>query len=138
MLRENFSRSVLRGAVFSLFILISVVAAKADVVTAGMLVAEGKRNHYIANQEEGILFAVYADGEWIRIVDGLGHICALAVCPDNSVYVVSRTQKRLFRVTSDGVLQMVRKFSSVPQAIYVDRDGQLHLVMRNGVVSSIE
>lgn len=137
MPREKFSRFVKCAAAFFIFILITVVAAKTD-AAAGMLVAQGKRTQYVADQEEGILFAVYADGEWVRVAEDLGHISGLAACSDNSVYIMSRTHKKLLRVAPDGVVQLVRKVRVVPEAIYVDRDGLVYFVERSGVVRNFE
>ncbi|GKT28791.1 hypothetical protein ADUPG1_005054, partial [Aduncisulcus paluster] len=106
--------------------------------TAGMLVAEGKRSHYIANQEEGIIYIMYGDGEWVRFADGFGRISGLCTAPDNSVYVLSESQLRLFRVAVNGKVQMVRKLKYCPQAIFVDRDGEVKFVQRNGVVTGID
>ncbi len=118
---------------FMVFVFIFVAGS----ASAGMLVAQGKRNHYVANQEEGIVFAVYGDGEWVRFADGFGHISGLGVCPDSYVYVLSSSQHRLYKVAPDGRVRTVRKVGSVPQAIFVDRDGEVHFVQRNGVLTGV-
>ncbi len=69
--------------------------------------------------------------------DGFGRISGLCTAPDNSVYVLSESQLRLFRVAVNGKVQMVRKLKSCPQAIFVDRDGEVKFVQRNGVVTGI-
>ncbi|WP_421903143.1 hypothetical protein [Maridesulfovibrio sp.] len=120
----------------TMFVMLFLVAM-AEASSAGMLVAEGKRSHYIANQEEGIVYVVYGDGEWVRFADGFGRISGLCAAPDSSVYVLSESQSRLYRVTVDGKVQMVRKLGSCPQAIFVDRDGEVKFVQRNGVVTGV-
>ncbi|WP_419778549.1 hypothetical protein [Maridesulfovibrio sp.] len=104
---------------------------------AGMLVAEGKRSRYIADQEAGIVYVVYADGEWVRFADGFGHISGFCTAPDNAVYVLSASQRRLYRVSADGEVADVRKVGSCPQAIFVDRDGVVKFVQRSGVVTDV-
>ncbi len=123
--------------VLAIVFVMSLLVLMPESSTAGMLVAEGKRNHYIANQEEGIVYVVYGDGEWVRFADGFGRISGLCAAPDNSVYVLSESQLRLFRVAVNGKVQMVRKLKSRPQAILVDRDGEVKFVQRNGVVTGI-
>lgn len=109
----------------------------ADNSAAGMLVAEGKRSHYVANQEEGIVYVVYGNGEWVRFADGFGHISGLCSGPDSSLYVLSGSQRKLYRVAADGKIRQVRKVGSCPQAIFVDRDGEVRFVQRNGVVTGV-
>ena len=104
---------------------------------AGMLVAEGKRSRYIADQEAGIVYVVYADGEWVRFADGFGHISGLCHAPGNAVYVLSASQRRLYLVGADGEVDDVRKVGSYPQAIFVDRDGAVKFVQRSGVVTGV-
>ncbi len=131
-----FSGFTRRSAIAAMFVVFAVVLM-AEPSSAGMLVAEGKRSHYIANQEEGIVYVVYGDGEWVRFADGFGQISGLAVCPDDSLYVLSRSQKRIIKVGPDGAVVMARKLSVVPETIYVDRDGEVKFVQRNGVVVGI-
>ncbi len=121
-----------------MLILVCLVLSGVELASAGMLVAEGTRSHYVANQEEGIVFVVYGNGEWVRFADGFGSICGLAAGPDNSVYVLSRTQKRLFRVNVDGTVRAVKKFSEVPDAVLVDRDGEVKFVQRSGVLERLK
>ncbi|HAS89242.1 MAG TPA: hypothetical protein DCS48_08045 [Desulfovibrio sp.] len=109
----------------------------ADNSVAGMLVVEGKRSHYVANQEEGTVYIVYGDGEWIRFADGFGHISGLCSGPDRSLYVLSGSQRKLYRVAADGKVRQVRKVGSCPQAIFVDRDGEVKFVQRNGLVTGV-
>ncbi len=105
--------------------------------TSGMLVATGKKCYFIADQTEGKVHVVYADDEKILLADGFGYISGMAAAPDNSVYVMSHTHKRLFRVTPDGKVQMVRKVDEVPRAILVDRDGVVRFVTHSGVVQAL-
>ena len=112
----------------------SFAFAEVDSATNGMLVATGKKCHFIAEQAEGEVHVIYADNEKILLADGFGYICGMAAAPDNSVYVMSYTHKRLFRVTPDGKVQMVKKVDEVPRAILVDRDGAVRFVTHGGAV----
>ncbi|NDV22864.1 hypothetical protein [Desulfovibrio sp. JC022] len=129
-----FSGFTSRSAVAAIFVVFALVLV-AESSSAGMLVAEGKRSHYIANQDEGIVYVVYGNGEWVRFADGMGYICGLAVCPDESLYVLSRSQQRMFKIAPDGAVVTVRKLRVVPETIYVDRDGEVRFVHRNGVIA---
>ncbi|NDV28620.1 hypothetical protein [Desulfovibrio sp. JC010] len=129
-----FSGFVSRSALAAI-VLAFVLSVTAKPSAAGMLVAEGKRSHYIADQDEGIVYVVYGDGEWVRFADGFGRISGLAVCPDNSLYVLSSSQRRVIKVAADGRIMAVKKLSALPEAIYVDRDGEVKFVQRSGVVT---
>ncbi len=61
-----FSGFVSRSVLAVVFV-VSLLVVMPESSTAGMLVAEGKRSHYIANQEEGIIYILYGDGEWVRL-----------------------------------------------------------------------
>ena len=112
----------------------SLTYAAVDETMSGMLVATGKKCHFIAEQVEGKVHVIYPDNEKLLLADGFGYICGMAVAPDNSVYVMSHTHKRLFRVAPDGKVQMVRKVDEVPRAILVDRDGCVRFVTHGGEV----
>ncbi|WP_031481863.1 hypothetical protein [Maridesulfovibrio frigidus] len=116
----------------------SFALAGVDEVKSGMLVATGKKCHFIAEQAEGKVYVVYADNEKQLLADGFGYICGMAAAPDNSVYVMSHTSKRLFRATPDGKVQMVRKVDEVPRAILVDRDGMVRFVTHGGAVHALK
>lgn len=126
--------SRLVATVLAVIVLCGVMAAPSQ---AGMLVAEGKRNRYIADQEAGIVYVVYGDSEWVRFADGFGRISGFCSAPDNTVYVLSSSQRRLYHVSSEGEVDGVRKVGSRPQAIFVDRDGGVKFVQRSGVVTGV-
>lgn len=102
---------------------------------SGMLVAQGKRHTYIADQQAGIVYTVYPDGEWVRFAEGLGNIRGLSLSPDSSLYILSGSQSKLYRISPDGVIHEVRKVETVPKAIFVDRDGRVHFVQRYGLIT---
>ncbi len=129
--------SLVKRSLMSVILMMSFLVLMVASASAGKLVAEGKRYHYIAHQEEGIIYVVYADGESVRFADGFGYISGLAVSPDNSLYVVSKSQQRVFKVNSDGKVIAARKVSAVPEAVFVDRDGRVKFVQRNGAVTGI-
>ncbi|WP_432735109.1 hypothetical protein [Maridesulfovibrio sp. FT414] len=124
-------------ATMVILLLTGCIMVCAEPVSAAMLVAQGKRNHYVANQEEGTVFAVYGNGEWVRFADGFGHISGLCVCPDGTVCVLSSSQRRLYRIDADGKVRKATKLGIIPQAIYADRDGEIYFVQRNGVVTGV-
>ncbi|WP_319778527.1 hypothetical protein [Maridesulfovibrio sp.] len=137
MYGQYFSGFVRRGAVTALFVML-FIGLIVEYSVAGMLVAEGKHSHYVANQEEGVVYIVYGDGEWVQFADGFGYISGLCSAPDKSLYVLSGSQRRLYRVAADGMVQTVCKVGSSPQAIFVDRDGDVKFVQRKGVVTEIK
>ncbi|SDL32020.1 hypothetical protein SAMN05660337_2628 [Maridesulfovibrio ferrireducens] len=98
----------------------------------GMLVANGKKCNYIAEQAEGKVYIVYADGERILLAEGFGVITGLAVSPNESLYVFSQSKKRLFRIDQRGKVQMVKKMDEAVRAILVDRDGVVRFVTDAG------
>ncbi|WP_415719698.1 hypothetical protein [Maridesulfovibrio sp.] len=104
---------------------------------AGMLVAEGKHSRYIADQDSGIVYVVYDDGEWVRFSDGFGHISGFCAAPKNAFYVLSASQRRLYRISAQGEVKDVMKVGSSPQAIFVDRDGLVKFVQRAGVITGV-
>jgi sugar lactone lactonase YvrE len=101
--------------------------------TAGVLVATGKTCHYLAEQNAGKVYTIYPDGERQLLAEGFGMISGLAVSRDNSVYLISKSKKRLFRIDQGGSVQMVRKIENVPQAIIVDRDGVVKFITEDGI-----
>ncbi|CCO23811.1 hypothetical protein [Maridesulfovibrio hydrothermalis] len=112
------------------FASVCFAAARAESSASGMLIAKGNRCYYVADQACGEVYIMYADGELNLLAGGFGHICGLAVSPDSSVYLMSSSKKRLFRIAADGKVQMVRKVDKVPDAILVDRDGVVCFVER--------
>ena len=101
--------------------------------TSGVLVATGRACHYLAIQEEGKVYVLYPDGERQLLAEGFGVISGLAASNASSVYLISKTKKRLFRIDSGGKVQMVRKMDDIPQAIFVDRDGAVKLITEGGI-----
>ncbi|WP_291328492.1 hypothetical protein [Desulfovibrio sp. UCD-KL4C] len=101
--------------------------------SSGVLVATGKTYHYLAEQAAGKIYVLYPDGERQLLAEGFGVISGLAVSRDNSVYLISKSKKRLFRIDRDGSVQMVRKIENVPQAIIVDRDGAVKFITKDGI-----
>lgn len=102
---------------------------------SGMLVAQGKRHTYIADQQAGIVYTVYPDGEWVRFAEGLGDISGFSLSPDSSLYILSGSKRRLYRIAPDGVVHELGRVKTVPKAIFVDRDGRVHFVQRYGVIT---
>ncbi|WP_320006146.1 hypothetical protein [Maridesulfovibrio sp.] len=120
-----------------LLVVIILCASGVTSSDAGMLVAEGKHSRYIADQDSGIVYVVYGDGEWVRFSDGFGHISGFCAAPKNAFYVLSASQHRLYRISAQGEVKDVMKVGSSPQAIFVDRDGLVKFVQRAGVITGV-
>ncbi|SMF17853.1 hypothetical protein [Desulfovibrio gilichinskyi] len=129
----KFLSVVIMCLIFSVILIGTSCSVFAGEEKSGLLVAAGRTCHYLAEQSEGKVYIVYPDGERQLLAEGFGIISGLAASHDNSVYLVSKSKKRLFRIDSGGKVQMVRKIDDVPQAIIVDRDGAVKFITEDGI-----